>query len=355
MVHPAHLRHRLVALVHDDEGVGGQVVEQRRRRLAGGAAGEVARVVLDAVAVADFTDHLEVEHGALVQPLRFEQLAFLLQLRAALGQLGLDRLDRVAQARARRHEVRLGVDGNAVVAAQRLAGERVEGHQLVDVVAEQADAQRRLLVRRIDLDDVAAHAEGAAPELVVVALVLDLDQLAQNLVAVHALAPLERQDHAVIGIRRAQAVDARDAGDDDHVTALEQRPRRRQPHAVDLVVDRGFLLDVGVAGRDVGLRLVVVVIADEVLDGVARKEAPELLEQLRRQRLVVRHDQRRPVHRGDDLRHAERLARPGHAEQHLVLVAAGQPVHQLGDGLDLIAAKLEIRDQGEAVVQGRHG
>ena len=42
--------------------------------------------------------------------------------------------------------------------------------------------------------------------------------------------------------------------------------------ALDLVVDRRVLLDVGVGLRDIGLWLVVVVIGDEVLDGVAREE-----------------------------------------------------------------------------------
>ena len=54
----------------------------------------------------------------------------------------------------------------------------------------------------------------------------------------------------------------------------------RQPHPVDLVVDRRLLLDIGIGGRDVGLRLVVVVVADEVLHRVVRKEPPELLVQL---------------------------------------------------------------------------
>ena len=174
-----------------------------------------------------------------------------------------------------------------------MPGQRVDGHQRVDLVAEQLDAQRGLLVRREDLDDVAADAEGAAAELDVVALVLDLDQLAQDLVAADALAALEGQRHAVVGLGRAEAVDARHAGHDQDVAALEQRPRRRQPHAVDLVVGRGLLLDVGVGGRHVGLGLVVVVVADEVLDGVVRKEAPELLVELRRQGLVVDHHQRR--------------------------------------------------------------
>ena len=53
----------------------GKIVEQGRRRLAGRPAREVARVVLDPVAVADLAQHLEVETGALLEPLALEQLA----------------------------------------------------------------------------------------------------------------------------------------------------------------------------------------------------------------------------------------------------------------------------------------
>ena len=353
-IHAADLRHRLVALVHDHQRIVRQVVEQRGRRRAGRAARQVAGVVLDPVAVADLPDHLEVEHRPLVQALRLEQLAFRLELPAIPLELLLDRSDRLLRAVARGDEVRLRVDRHLVEPPDHLSGQRVEPGELVDLVAEQADAQRVLLVRRHDFDDVAADAEGAASELGVVALVLDLDQLAEDLVAIDALADLERQEHAVVGLGRAEAVDARHARHDDDVAALEERPRGGQPHPVDLVVDRRFLLDVRVGGRDVGLRLVVVVVADEVLDGVLREEALEFLVELRGERLVVRHDQRGPVHRGDDLRHRVRLARAGDAEQHLVRVAAVQPLHQFRDGADLVAAHFEVADEREAIVNRRH-
>ena len=350
MIHAADLRHRLVALVDDDERVVRQVIEQRRRRLARRAAGQVPRVVLDAVAVADLTDHLEVEHRPLVQPLRLQQLAFLFEISAVLLELLLDRFHRQLGPIARRDEVRLRVDRHLVELADHLAGQRIEPRQLVDLVAEQADAERVLLVGRDDFDDVAADAERAAAELRVVALVLDLDELPQNLVAVDALSPLERQQHAVVRLRRAEAVDARHAGDDDDVAPLEQRARRRQPHAVDLVVDGRFLLDVGVGGGNVGFGLVVVVVADEVLDRVLGEEPLELLVELGGERLVVRHHQRRAVHRRDHLRHREGLPRPGDAEQHLVRVAAVQPFNQFGDRADLIPAYLEVTDKLELIV-----
>ncbi len=72
VIHAANLRHGLVALVDDDDDVLRQVVEQRRRRLPRQPARQVARVVLDPVAIADFLDHLEVEHRALVEPLRLQ-------------------------------------------------------------------------------------------------------------------------------------------------------------------------------------------------------------------------------------------------------------------------------------------
>jgi hypothetical protein len=76
--------------------------------------------------------------------------------------------------------------------------------------------------------------------------------------------------------------------------------------------------DIGVRARDVGLRLEVVVVADEILDRVVREEALHLAIELRGQRLVGREDQRRPLHGFDHLGHREGLSGTGDAEQHLV-------------------------------------
>ena len=236
----------------------------------------------------------------------------------------------------------LRIDRHAIVATHLTAGQRIERQQLVDLVAEETDPQPDIVIRGIDFDDIPAHAERAAFEFVVVALVLNLDQLPQNLVAVDLLALLERQHQTVVRLRRAEAVDTGDAGDDQHVTALEERPGGREPQPIDLFVDDRLLLDVRVGGGHVGFRLVVVVVADEELDGILREEAPELLVQLRRERLVVHHHQRRPVDGGQRLRHGERLARASDAQQDLRLVAASQAVGNQADRLRLVATQLEV-------------
>ncbi len=152
----------------------------------------------------------------------------------------------------------------------------------------------------------------------------------------------EREGHRRIGLDRADAVDAGHRGDDDHVVALEQRARRRMAHAVDLLVDRGFLLDIGVGARHVGFRLVVVVIGDEILDRVVGEERLELAVELRRQRLVGREDERRALRRLDHLGHGEGLARAGDAEQHLRAVVALHALDQVLDRLRLVAFRLEL-------------
>ncbi len=139
--------------------------------------------------------------------------------------------------------------------------------------------------------------------------------------ALDLLSLFQEEQHSVIGFRRTQAIDAAHGGDDDAVAALEQRLGGRKPQLVELVVDGRFFLDVDVAGRNVGLGLVVVVIGDEVFDRVLREEVLELVVELRGEGLVVRQDERRTVDLLDDLGHGEGLAGAGNAQQHLVLFA----------------------------------
>ncbi len=106
--------------------------------------------------------------------------------------------------------------------------------------------------------------------------------------------------------------------------------------------------------RHVRFGLVIVVIADEILDGVLGKEAPEFLIELGGEGLVVDHHQRRPIDAGDGLRHREGLARSGDAKQHLMLVAAIETFRQLADRASLVAGQREIGHQVEAVVNRRH-
>ncbi len=211
---------------------------------------------------------------------------------------------------------------------------------------------------REDLQGIAAQAEHAAVEVGVVALVVQLDQPAQELLAVDLLPDGERLGHGRIGLGRADAIDAGDRGDDDHVAAFEQRARGRMAHAVDLLVDGAFLLDIGVGPRHIGLGLVVVVVGDEILHRILGKEALHLAIELPgRQRVACwAHQDRGPkaLRPLDDMGHGEGLARAGDAQQDLVALLALEPGDELDDGLGLVARGLEL-GASRSAERGRRG
>ena len=329
------------------EVVLGEVVEQAVGRRPVGAAVHVHRVVLDAGARADLPHHLDVVRRAHPQPLRLEQLALALERRELVLELELDAPDRPL------HPLRAGdvvggrEDVELLVLGDDLAGDRVQRHQPLDLVAEELDADRVLLVDREDLEGVAADPERAAGEGHVVAGVLDLDEPAQDRVAVVLLAHLQPQHPVDVLLRGAEAVDARDRRHHDHVATGQQRVGRGVPQPLDLLVDRGVLLDVGVGLGDVGLGLVVVVVGDEVLDRVVREQLAQLVGELGGQRLVGLQHQHRPLHLLGHPGDGRGLAGAGRAEQHDVLRPA---LDALGDLLDrgrLVTGRLVVGDDLE--------
>ena len=347
LVHAHDLGDRHVALVDDQEPVRREVIQQGPRPRASHPPGEMAAVVLDPGAVAQLAHHLQVERGPLAQPGRLEDPTLGLHLADPQLHLGLDVDERLLELVGGRHEVGRRVDIEVVPFSEQLAGERIDLGDPLDLVAEELDPDDPVVGRRPDLEGVAADPEAGALERLVVALVLQIDQVTQDGVAAVLAALAQAQDGRPVVDRRAQAVDAAHAGDDDHVPPLEQGVGRRVAELVDLVVAAGVLLDVGVRPGQVGLRLVVVEVADEVLDRVVREELAELGVELGSQRLVVREDEGGSVLALDDLGDRERLARAGGAEQRLVTQAVGQTVGQALDGVGLVSGRLEVGHQLE--------
>jgi hypothetical protein len=139
----------------------------------------VARVVLDAVAVAHGLDHLEIEAGALMDALGLDHAAFGFKLRDPLVELLDDGVDGAGLALGLDDVVALGIDGQARVLLLDGAEEGIDLREGFDLVAEQLDAVGGFVVGGEDFDDVAADAECAAAEVGVVALVEDFDEAAE--------------------------------------------------------------------------------------------------------------------------------------------------------------------------------
>ena len=116
---------------------------------------------------------------------------------------------------------------------------------------------------------------------------MNVHQATQNFIPSHPLAHFEGEEHIAVILGRAETVDRGDTGHDHDVRPREQSAGGGKAHPVDVLVDRAVLLDVGVGARDVGLGLIVVVIADEIFHGVLREKAFQLAVELCGQSFVV--------------------------------------------------------------------
>ena len=243
--------------------------------------------------------------------------------------------------------MRFRIDWQTQIGLTHLSKQGIDLAEVFDFVAPQFDAVGVVVISREDLDDVAAHAEGSALEAVIVALIQDFDQSRNDLLARYFLSLLEHQQHSVIRFRRTQTVNATDAGDDHAVAPFEQRSRGGETKLVELVVDGGLFFNVNVAGRHVGFGLVVIVIADEILDGVGGEKCFEFVIELRGERFVVGQHQGWAASLFDDLSHGVGLARACDAEQHLRLLVRLHARHQFLDRGRLVALRLVLRDDLE--------
>ena len=291
--------------------------------------------------------HLEVVLGAHPQALGLEQLSLLLEEGQPLLELVLDAADRLGKTVLAGDVVGRRVDGQVLVLGHLLAGERVDDGDGLDLVAEELDPHGGLVVGGVHLERVAPHPELAAHQVGVVAVVVHVDQLPQDLALVVLLPHLQVEQVLAVLVRRAQAVDAGHRGNDDDVAPGEQRRCGGVTESVDLVVDGQVLLDVRVAGRHVRLGLVVVVVADEVLDLVVGEELPELRGQLRGQRLVGGDDQRRLLDLLDGPADGGALAGAGDAEERLVALAGTYALREGRDGSRLVAGRLVVGHHAE--------
>ena len=117
----------------------------------------------------------------------------LLQPRQPLGELDLDPLDRGAHVVVVGGVVGRREQHEAVDLLDDLTGERIDGRDALDLVAEELDPDRPLLVGGEHLDRVAPHPELVAGEGDVVALVHELDEAAEDRTLVALLPHVEDQ------------------------------------------------------------------------------------------------------------------------------------------------------------------
>ncbi len=168
-----------------------------------------------------------------------------------------------------------------------------------------------------NIDDVTPDPKSTPMKVNVITLVLDISQLTDELILLAAFTGLERDCHRRVIIGRANTINTADTGDDNRIPSSQQCRRGGVAQAVNLIINLTILFDIGVAAGHVGFRLVIVKVADEIVDFAVWKKGFELAIKLCRQRLIVCHDERRDLTILDNVGHRKRLTTPGHSQQSL--------------------------------------
>ena len=221
-IHGTKLADRDVALVHKHQGIFGHVIGQRRGRISRRTACQMARVVFNALAVADFGEHFKVKPRALLHALCLDQLALGHKELDALGQFHLDGLHCRHHLFPRRDVMAAGVHREAWNLLADAARERVEKLERFNLIVKQLQADRHLAVfGREDVNRVPAHPESPARKINVIALVLHADQLGNHVALAGFVAHPQRHDHLVVRLRLANAVNGRHRGHDHHIAPFQ--------------------------------------------------------------------------------------------------------------------------------------
>ena len=118
-----------------------------------------------------------------------------------------------------------------------------------------------------------------------------------------------------------------------------------------IVIDIGVFLYIGIGLRDIGFRLVVVVVAHEVADGVVRHKFAEFGAQLRGQRLVGLNDEGRALQFLYQPGGGGGFTSTGGTHQNHVIFTVFDAFRQLGDSLWLVARWLIGRFDDERLVR----
>ncbi len=342
-----------MAFVNHQEPVVAKIVEKRKRPRPGHSLLHDPRIVFDSRTDSRRPDHFHVVTGTAFQArprkdsrIRFGNVPrlakrrfFLRQLFEPFGKLPLDILRYAFPGIFARHEVLCRSDANVFQIFFRLSRHQVESADAIYLVAEKLDANSRVVIARIDFDHVTANTKRTAFQRKIVPLVLDVDKLHQNPVALPNLSHFQADHQFEVFLRGTQAVNAAHARHDNRIAPGQEIRSRPQTQLVDFVVDRSVLFDIRVRVDDIGFGLVVVVIADKIFDGIVRKERLEFLVELRRQRLVVRENERRLSHVPDDVRHGKRLSGARYAEKALESFAALESFRQFANRRGLVACR----------------
>ncbi len=262
-----------MALVHKQDKVLREIVQQGHGRAARRAPADYPAVVFNAGAVAKLLHHLNVKGGPLGYALGFDEFARLFKKLYPLFTFPPYFLNGPGHFFLGGYIVGGRIYGHMVQVAHGNPGNYVYLADAVNLIAEKFNSYGVIpCVGREHLHRIPPHPEAVALEGYIVPPVAYINQAAQQLVQAAGLPGTQGYDHVGVVYRVAQAVNTRNGGHDNHIPPLKKAGGGAVTQALYLVVYAAVLFDICVRMGQIGLRLVVIVIGYEVFHGIFREK-----------------------------------------------------------------------------------
>ena len=285
-----------MGLVDDQKKIVLKIIHQGIGRLARGKPCKMPGIILDSGTEAGFFHHFHVKVGPLGDTLRLDQFVFALEIFHLFLHLFKNSIGGSSDLLLGNYVMGGGENSRMAFLALDLPGQHVDIRNALDLIAEELHPDGPVCgISGKDLQNVAFYPEGTPVKIHLVPGILDVDELPDHFVPVLFHAGAQGDHHVKKFLGSAQTVDTGYRRHDDHIPALAERRRSGEPQLIDLVVGGSVFGDIGVRGRHIGFRLVIIIIGDKIFHRVVGKEFLEFSVQLRRQGLIVGKHQRRLI------------------------------------------------------------
>ena len=230
--------------------------------------------------------------------------------------------------------------------SEHLTRQRINFAYSFDFIAEKFNAHRIFrCCNGENFKHISVHAELSAHKVYVVSFILHFNKARNRFVAVFAHPGAQRQHKCFIILRVTETVYAADRSNNDNVAPLKQGACRTVAQLVDFIVNLRVFFYICVARRNICLRLIVIIIAYKIFNGVFGKELLELRAKLRRQNFVVCKHERGLVNARNRICNRKRFSASRNAQKRLPALAALYSAHKALNCLGLIACRLVIRNK----------
>ena len=224
---------------------------------------------------------------------------------------------------------------------QNFARNRVETADSFNFISKKADPDKFFFtISRENFERISPDTKNTRFDFHFVSLITNIYQLTQECVPTIDLPEGNVQNRGTVGVRVAQTINCRNRSYDNHVLTRHQSGGCSQTKAVNFFINVGLFFYIKVSSGNVGFRLVVVVVRNEIFHSIFGKKLGIFGVELGCQGFVMGHHQCRQLKLLDNVGNGESFTSAGCAKEHLVVVAFVDAFNNFSNRFGLVAGRL---------------